>query len=164
MNRISVLALVLICVLLNSCGGAELETYYGEIPFEYDTPTGMVDTSQVLMASKITTNKELLAQELKQDSVEATISYTLEYLEANIQYVFYWYPQGIEHTMATRNGDCTDKAQLMVELLRLNGVKARTAHGYNEWGKHDFVEVWHKGDWMIVDYSPELRRVGIGIW
>ena len=161
MNRIGVLALVLICGLLNSCGGG-LETYYGELPIMYG-PTGKIDTSQVLMAGKITTDKGLLAQELKQDSVEATISYTLEYLEANIKYVFYWYPQGIEHTITTREGDCTDKAELMVELLRLNGIKSRTAHGYNEWGKHDFVEVYN-GSWKVIDYSSELRRVGVGVW
>jgi len=68
------------------------------------------------------------------------------------------FPVGLNATLASREGDCTDLALLRVEVLRYNGIPARPVHGLMVWDVETFrtdalhVEVFGKGiavhDWV----------------
>jgi len=116
--------------------------------------------------------KELvdLAAQLKGNSVEQTIFYTKEFADS-IDYKFYYYPRGVMLTLDTMEGDCTDKTQLAVVLLKLNGIYAKPVHGYlNETIMHDWVEVLYPDpdikavSWQPLDNNSSLIKVGDGVW
>lgn len=118
---------------------------------------------------------ESKAKELKSDSVEETIDNTMEFL-SKIEYKYNFYPNPIYETIATMEGDCTDIANLGVELLRENGIYSRTAHGWfiNEEGEyiqHDWIEVLYpiqsSAGWIARDdyfNNPKIEKKGEGVW
>lgn len=68
------------------------------------------------------------------------------------------FPVGLNATLASGVGDCTDLALLRAEVLRRNGIPARPVHGIMVWDAETFrtdalhVEVFGKGiavhDWV----------------
>ncbi|WP_332450893.1 transglutaminase-like domain-containing protein [Methanoculleus sp.] len=68
------------------------------------------------------------------------------------------FPVGLNATLTSGVGDCTDLALLRVEVLRENGIPARPVHGLMVWDTETFrtdalhVEVFGKGiavhDWV----------------
>ncbi len=68
------------------------------------------------------------------------------------------FPVGLNATLASGAGDCTDLALLRAEVLRRNGIPARPVHGIMVWDAQTFrtralhVEVFGKGvavhDWV----------------
>jgi len=110
-----------------------------------------------------------LAEQLKGNSVEQTIFYTQEFV-GGVGYKFYFYPRGASLTLATMEGDCTDKTELMIALLMANGIYAKAVHGFeNETIMHDWAEVLYPDpDIKAVSWQPldngTLIKVGDGVW
>jgi len=91
------------------------------------------------------------------------------------------FPVGLNATLASGVGDCTDLALLRTEVLRRNGVAARPVHGIMIWDTEAFrtnalhVEILGKGvaihDWVELgdgrtmgayEGDPAVRCVKIG--
>ncbi|WP_214041500.1 transglutaminase domain-containing protein [Methanoculleus sp.] len=91
------------------------------------------------------------------------------------------FPVGLNATLASGVGDCTDLALLRVEVLRRNGIPARPVHGIMVWDAETFrtdalhVEVFGKGiavhDWVELgdgrtmgayEGSPGIRCIKTG--
>lgn len=99
------------------------------------------------------------------------------WVEVNINYVYYFKPQGVRHTWITREGDCTDKSQLKCRMMHDIGILCRTVHGYvyedeSDYGKidvkfmHDWIEWNENGTWTTDEYSAWSRvdKIGHGVW
>ncbi len=91
------------------------------------------------------------------------------------------FPVGLNATLSSGAGDCTDLALLRVEILRRNGISARPVHGFMIWDAEAFqtdalhVEVFGRGiavhDWVELgdgrtmgayDGVPGIRCVKTG--
>jgi len=68
-------------------------------------------------------------------------------------------------SLKTREGDCTEKAMILNEIFRCNGIYSRIVHGYDG-GKHDWVEYLMPHDGQVYWRSVEDGNVlkGEGIW
>jgi len=74
------------------------------------------------------------------------------------------YKRGISYAWYTRDGDCTEKAQLKTYMLsNCLGIKTRDVHGYLYGGKHDSFQYKLKNStkWVSLD---GIKVRGMGIW
>jgi transglutaminase-like putative cysteine protease len=113
------------------------------------------------------------AAELRGDNIETTIWNTHNFLQ-EIEWSFYEVRRGPDVTLKEMKGDCTDRSELGILLLRLNGIYARPAYGYItiDSTKHDWMEVLYPDienksvHWETIDSIPAeyLRKEGEGAW
>lgn len=104
-----------------------------------------------------------VAASLRSDDPLIT-AYNIEgWTELSITPVEYFLPRGVEITWLTREGDCTDKAILMTELLRDNGIPATLVHGYVGTERHDWVEAQIHGRTISLNDLGGVK-VGSGVW
>lgn len=148
-----------------------LKTYKEEIHLYASMPKKSEPEQRILgvtMELKKDFTLKDYANYVKMDTDQETIRKTLWFVNNYIEYEFNWYSRGTKTVLQDWKGDCTDKAELMVKLLELNNIEARTAHGWveidGELVKHDFVEVKTESDWKIIDNLEIEKREGIEIW
>lgn len=153
------------------------ELYNGTSFSEYD---GMIRDYKLynnveLYFGTNNTNPEIkeLVKTLRGRNVEVTVSNIKNYVAENINYQYYFKPRGIINTINTKKGDCTDMAELIVYLLKKEGIYAVTVHGYvNGKVKHDWVEVLYPNQetkqvrWNMLDPKDYARYIkkGEGVW
>lgn len=117
----------------------------------------------------LTDNKEIieLSRLLKKNTVEDTVSNIEYWVDNNIEYEFFWSERNLKTVSRTHQGDCTDKANLLYELLWLNGIPARKVHGYLNSEKHDWIEILYPVDnWLYWKPSNcyDCEKIGGGFW
>ncbi len=102
----------------------------------------------------------LQAQRLRRDSPSATARAIYEWVQDYMQYAGYIADDlGALHALRTRQGDCTEYADLVVALARANGIPARMAGGYVNAADsaprfddyHNWAELYLDGGWRVVD-------------
>lgn len=97
------------------------------------------------------------------NDVEATIENIYEYVQSNFNWT--WGKRRPQINLRTMKGDCTDKAQILNELFRCNGIYSRLVHGYLD-GRHDWVEVLYvDGNWAYwKPFEEGDKKIGNGVW
>jgi transglutaminase-like putative cysteine protease len=122
-----------------------------------------------------------LALSLKGKTEFLTCRSVQQWVHDNIRYEFHQYAEGVEQTWQCREGDCTDMAMLIQDLLRLNDIPSRTVHGYGTWTIPNQGDVRFKHDWLIATYHQidgavaemildgcygclKYEQIGDGIW
>ena len=94
----------------------------------------------------MTPSIEDVAKTLKRDTDYLTVRAIESWLHVNITYRFFWYPRGTQTTWAEKTGDCTDMAQLAVQMLSFLKIPAKTMHG---WGTFPWEKAPVKHDWCV---------------
>jgi len=110
------------------------------------------------------------AEELKNDDPYVTAFNIERFVEATNKVKFYHEKRNVcDYWDSNFKGDCTDRANLAVELLRRNNIRAKQVHGWCDRTKHDWYEFNIDGTWL--SYEPykfnlcnELKKKGDGIW
>lgn len=110
-----------------------------------------------------------LAHNLQTDNEYETVDNIHYWLWTNINHKPYWYPRGIETTWKEKEGDCTDKAQLAVKMLKYLGYtkhEVYTVHGLTNEGLHDWYLVKINNKFYNPDeqYFKFHVRMGRGVW
>ena len=125
--------------------------------------SGMVSASYCYRELKTT------AIELYNTNPYITIYNTEKFVEETNNYKFYWDKRNICDYWDGFNGDCTERANLAVNLLNRNDIRAKAVHGWCDGDKHDWYEFNVDGEWL--SYEPykfelctELDKKGDGIW
>lgn len=101
-----------------------------------------------------------LANHLHRSTPLETVYAIYEWVRNNIQYAGYVAADlGAVHALIQRQGDCTEYADLVVALARVNEIPARMIGGYvlhrdsvlraSEY--HNWAEVYLDGTWCLVD-------------
>ena len=85
-----------------------------------------------------------------------------DYVESTVEYTYFKYPRGIETTLKTGIGDCTDKAMLICAYLEAINFTCTLQHGYIHGSKHDYYTVLIDN----VSYTSSIHTlyIGDGIW
>ena len=97
---------------------------------------------------------------------EHNIHSIIGYVDNEIEYKFFWHPQGVAKTWATKQGDCTDRAMLKQKMLRYIKTDSILLHGYCDGVKHDYLKFKYNNKWIIDSngYCDTLTYSGVGIW
>lgn len=90
-----------------------------------------------------------IAGSLKRDTEWLTARAVEAWVQQNIKWVFYYHPRDLDVTWRTKEGDCTDMAMLMKEMLELNGITSHIVHGYGTWAIPNKGEQKVKHDWLM---------------
>ena len=115
----------------------------------------------------------------KEDNL-STADAVVEWVHTNIKYKFYEDPIGVEKTLSTGTGDCTDQNMLVRVLLGQYDIRTYPLYGlcrYHRPGKMDLVA---RHDWSVADivvngsseriildatnHCDEYDQYGYGVW
>jgi hypothetical protein len=107
---------------------------------------------------------QAVAKALKRDTQQDTARAVYDWVRQNLQYAGYVSDDmGALAVLATRRGDCTEYAYLVVALARALGLPARMLGGYSlersavvrAEGYHNWAEVYFGGCWNLIDAQME---------
>ena len=119
-------------------------------PKRFSNPTPDIEAKEIRQ----------LADQLKSGNAHTTTENIYHWVADNIAYTGYaQQAKGVQRTLLSRKGDCTEFADLFVALTRAAGIPARRVSGYltHENGTlkaadyHDWAEIYENGIWRIVD-------------
>ena len=89
----------------------------------------------------------------------------LSQVDENIEYKYYSRARGVDVTWRTKQGDCTDKAMVKLELLDIMKVKNRPVYGWSISGKHDWIEFEYNNTWYQDSNGDMIvEQKGYGRW
>jgi transglutaminase-like putative cysteine protease len=100
------------------------------------------------------------AVELRRATTTETAQAVYGWVAANVEYAGYLADDlGALHALLERRGDCTEYADLVVAMLRANGIPARMVGGYvvdrdtnlRPQDYHNWAEAYVSSAWRIVD-------------
>jgi len=118
------------------------------------------DPGQYLRSEKYleTSDKKLIdiAKALRRPTSRETLEAIFNYVTTEISYLKYDpADHGAAWSIAKKQGDCTEFADLFITLCRINNIPARFVEGYTTTGSnysHDWAEVYIAGiGWVYID-------------
>jgi hypothetical protein len=88
------------------------------------------------------------------------------YVYNNLTVKIFWFPRTLNQIWKTREGDCSDRATLIKQMLKYRGIKSQVIHGFCDGVLHDSLLVYLKNETKDISegYCNEIRYLGKGYW